>query len=312
LISFSIPEAPAPPMRSLFTGSGVALVTPFASDGGLDVDALRDLARWHLREGTDALVVNGSTGEAATMTPEEQSRVVAVVAEEAAGRIPVIAGAGGSDTAAVARLARSARDAGADAILLAPPPYNKPTQRGIVAHFRAVLDAADLPLMVYNVPSRTACNILPATVAEIAEDERVAGVKEASADISQIAELARVLEGRVAIYSGNDDQTLPILALGGVGVVTVLGNILPGEVSRMVRLFLDGALEESRGMQLSWLPLIAALFREPNPVPVKAAMREIGLPSGSVRLPLLPASDETIRELTTRMAEVGLARPAGA
>src|SRR5690606_12474131 len=199
---------------ALFVGSGVALVMPFGADG-VDEAALRELVRFHLREGTDALVVNGSTGEAATMTPEEQRRAVEVVVEEASLRVPVIAGVGGSDTSAVVKLATSAREAGADGILLSAPPYNKPSQRGIVAHFRAVLDAADLPLIVYNVPSRTACNILPETVEQIASDPRVVGVKEASSDIVQIAELSRRVGDRVAIYSGNDDQVVPILSLGG-------------------------------------------------------------------------------------------------
>src|SRR5690625_719145 len=222
-----------------FKGSGVALVTPF-DEGGVDEAALRELVRFHHREGTDALIVCGSTGEAAAMSPEEQRLAVEVVVDENAGRLPVIAGAGGSDTAVVARLAIAAREAGADALLVAAPPYNKPTQQGLLAHFRAVLEAADLPVVVYNVPGRSAVNILPSTIAELAEDERIIAVKEAGGDIAQIAELARLTGERLSIWSGNDDQIVPILSLGGTGVISVLANVAPRDTSRMVHRFLDG------------------------------------------------------------------------
>lgn len=296
-------------IQSFFTGSGVALITPF-NDEGVDEEALRVLVRFHQKEGTDAFIVNGSTGEAATMTPAEQRRVIEVVVDEAAGRTPVVAGAGGSDTAAVMAIGRAARDAGADGLLLAPPPYNKPSQRGIIAHFRAVMDAADLPLIVYNVPGRTACNIMPETVEEIARDERVVGVKEASGDISQIAEVCRRLADRIAIYSGNDDQVVPVLSLGGRGVISVVANVAPAEISRMVHLFLEGDTRGAAEIQLRYLPLIATLFREPNPVPVKAAVRELGYQTGAVRLPLLPATEETVTELRAQMRVLGLSRAA--
>jgi 4-hydroxy-tetrahydrodipicolinate synthase len=295
----------------LFIGSGVALVTPFGDDG-VDEVALRALMRFQLREGTEALVVNGSTGEAVTMTPAEQRRVAEIAVDECGADRPVIVGVGGSDTAAVVKLAIAAREAGAAGLLLAPPPYNKPTQRGIVAHFRAVLDAADLPMVVYNVPGRTACNILPATVEEIASDTRVVGVKEASGDIAQIGELCRRLAGELAIYSGNDDHIVPVLSLGGQGVISVLANVAPADTSRMVRLFLDGDVRAAADLQLRYLPLIAALFREPNPVPVKAAVSELGFSVGAVRLPLLPASPETVKELRSCMRVLGLARAAEA
>lgn len=293
------------PERALFHGSGVALVAPFSA-AGLNEPVLRELVRFHLREGTDALVVNGSTGEAVTMSAAEQRRAAELVVEEAGGRVPVVVGVGGSDTAAVARLARAAREAAADALLLAPPPYNKPTQAGLLAHFRAVLDAADLPLIAYNVPGRTACNLLPATVAELAADARLVGVKEASGDLSQVAELARRLEGRVAIYSGNDDQVLPVLALGGRGVISVLANLAPRETARLAHAFLEGALDEALRLQLRFLPLIALLFREPNPTPVKAALRLLGFDVGEPRLPLLPASGETLAALRAELRALGL------
>jgi 4-hydroxy-tetrahydrodipicolinate synthase len=293
-------------MRSLFDGSGVALVMPFR-DGGIDEAVLRELVRFHLREGTDALVINGSTGEAATMSAAEQRRAVEIAVEEADRRVPVIAGVGGSDTRAVAELARAANEAGADALLLAPPPYNKPTQAGLVAHFRAVLDAGELPLVAYNVPGRTAVNLLPATIAQLVEqDERVVGVKEASGDIAQVAELARLVGGEVAIYSGNDDQIVPLLSLGGRGVISVLANVAPMATSRMVHAFLEGEIEESRSLQLEYLPLVHALFRESNPIPVKAAVGMLGFDVGAPRLPLLEATEPTRAELERAMRDLGI------
>ncbi|MEX2569690.1 MAG: 4-hydroxy-tetrahydrodipicolinate synthase [Gemmatimonadota bacterium] len=295
----------------LFRGAGVALVTPFEDGGGLNEAVLRELVEFQVGEGVDALVVCGSTGEAATMSPAEQARVVEVAADALGGRIPLVAGVGGTDTAAVARLARAAEDAGADALLASPPPYNKPTQRGMLAHFRAVLEAGDLPMIVYNVPGRTACNVLPETIEELASDSRVIGVKEASGDVSQIAELARRLADRIAIYSGNDDQVLPILAFGGVGVISVLANLVPSDVSRMAYAFLEGDLNEARAIQFRYLQVVQTLFQEPNPVPVKAGVRALGFDAGEVRLPLTPLTDETMRILHERMRAAGIAMPAG-
>ena len=295
--------------RTLFTGSGVALVTPFGADGGVDEGVLRELVRFHLREGTDALVVNGSTGEATTMSPDEQRRAVEVVVDEvrsAERRVPVVAGCGGSDTAVVARIAANARAAGADALLVAPPPYNKPPQRGIVAHFHKVMDAGDLPTIAYNVPGRTACNILPETVEELAADERIAGVKEASGDISQVAEIARRVGDRVALYSGNDDQVVPLMSLGGKGVISVLANVAPRDTARMAHAYLEGNTAESCALQLRYLPLIAALFREANPIPVKAGVELLGYRVGAPRLPLVPISDAARAELEGAMRDLGL------
>ena len=294
------------PDGALFAGSGVALVMPFGADGAIDEAVLRDLVRFHLREGTDALVINGSTGEATTLSPEEQRRAIEIVVDETTRKIPVVAGLGGSDTAAVVRLAEGAKAAGADAVLVSPPPYNKPPQRGIVAHYRKVMDAADLPCIVYNVPGRTACNVTPETVEMLAEDPRVVGVKEASGDIAQVAELARRVEGRVALYSGNDDQVVPLMALGGLGVISVLANVAPAQTSRMAKAFLEGAVDESRRIQLQLLPLIGALFRESNPIPVKAAVAMLGFRVGVPRLPLVEASDAVKRELREAMRRAGI------
>jgi 4-hydroxy-tetrahydrodipicolinate synthase len=240
------------------------------------------------------------------MSPQEQRRVAEVVVGCTSAQIPVIVGVGGSDTAVVSALARSAREAGADAVLISPPPYSKPPQRGIVAHYRAVMDAADLPTIVYNVPGRTACNILPETMEEIASDPRVVGIKEASGDIAQVAEVARRLGDRVALYSGNDDQALAVLALGGKGVISVLGNVAPADTSRLVHSFLEGEIQEAREIQLRYLPLVNVLFKESNPIVVKAAVRALGFPVGEVRLPLVPVSDPVKQALLGVMRGLGL------
>jgi 4-hydroxy-tetrahydrodipicolinate synthase len=289
-----------------FVGSGVAIVTPFDRNG-VNERALRDLVRFHHRENTDALIVNGSTGEAVTMSPEEQRRAVEIVVDENKGKLPVIVGCGGSDTAAVSRLAAQARAAGADALLLSAPPYNKPTQKGLIAHFRAVMDAGQLPAIIYNVPGRTSVNILPATIKELAADPRVIGVKEACGDISQIAQLAAVLPEHVYIWSGNDDQIVPIMALGGKGVISVLANVAPRDTSRMAHAFLDGDVATARSLQLKYLPLVAALFAEANPIPVKTAVGWLGFDVGELRLPLTPISDNVRQNLEVALKDVGIA-----
>jgi 4-hydroxy-tetrahydrodipicolinate synthase len=289
-----------------FTGSGVALVTPF-DDRGVHERSLRALVEFHLEEGTDALIVCGSTGEAAAMSAEEQQRAAEVVVAAAGGRIPVIVGCGGSDTRQVCRLAAQARAAGADAVLASAPPYNKPTQPGLLAHFRALLEAADLPLIVYNVPGRAAVNILPETIAELAHDPRVIGVKEACGDISQIAELARLVSGQLAIWSGNDDQIVPILALGGVGVISVLANLAPADTHALVSAFLAGDIAEARRLQLHYLPLIRELFAESNPIPVKQAVGMLGFDTGPLRLPLTPSAPPVLARLERMLREAGLA-----
>lgn len=292
-------------MDALFRGSGVALVTPF-DDAGVNEDALRSLVRFHVEEGTDALIVCGSTGEAAAMTPEEQAQAVEVVAGEVGGRIPVVAGCGGSDTAAVSRLAEGARQAGADALLLSAPPYNKPPQRGIIAHFRAVMDAGGLPAILYNVPGRTAVGISPETIAQLADDDRVIGVKEACGDLSQVADLAAAIDGRIPIWSGNDDQVLPIMSLGGQGVISVLGNVAPRATSRMAHAYLDGDTDTATELQLRYLPLIRALFAVSNPIPVKALTGWLGFDVGPVRLPLVPLQPEERERLIDAARTAGL------
>lgn len=288
-----------------FTGSGVALVTPFDSNG-VNERVLRELVRFQIAEGTDALIVCGSTGEAATMSPREQLVTISTVVDENKGRIPIVVGTGGSDTEQVKRLAAQARVAGADAILISAPPYNKPTQQGLIAHYQAVIDAADLPAIIYNVPGRTSVNITPATTEEMARDERVIGVKEASGDIVQIAELARRLADRLFIWSGNDDQIVPVMSLGGKGVISVLGNVAPRETSTMAHAFLNGDIETARKLQLRYLPLIGALFAEANPIPVKAGVEWLGFDVGAPRLPLTPITPAIRERLLAALQEVGI------
>ena len=288
-----------------FIGSGVALVTPFDKNG-VNERVLRELVRFQIEAGTDALIICGSTGEAATMSPEEQRRALEIAVDENHDRVPIIAGCGGSDTAQVKKLAAQARSAGVDAILISAPPYNKPTQQGIVAHYRAVMDAADLPAIVYNVPGRTSVNILPATIEQMAEDERVIGVKEACADISQIAELARRLPDRVWIWSGNDDQTIPIMSLGGKGIISVMANVIPAETSKLAHAYHDGDLETARSMQLRYLPLIGALFAEANPIPVKFGVEWLGFDVGQPRMPLMTISPAIRERLIAALTDVGV------
>lgn len=287
-----------------FDGSGVALVTPFDANG-VNETVLRSLVRFHVDEGTDALIICGSTGEAAAMSAEEQGIAARIAVEAAAGEVPIVVGCGGSDTKQVAKLAAQAAKAGADGVLLSAPPYNKPPQRGLVAHFRAVVDAGGLPAILYNVPSRSAVNILPATIAELADDARFVGVKEASGDISQIAEVARLVGGRMHIWSGNDDQVIPVLALGGRGVISVLGNIMPGNTSRMVRTYLEGNAAEALRMQLDFLPLLRLLFSEPNPIPVKMGVEWLGFDVGELRLPLVRADDAFRSKLIEALQAAG-------
>lgn len=288
-----------------FEGSGVALVTPFDADG-VNSGVLSEMVEWHISQGTDALIVCGSTGEAAAMSIPEQGVAVRAAVTASAGRIPVIAGCGGSDTAVVRALARHAAELGADGLLLSAPPYNRPTRAGLVAHFRAVMDAGDLPTILYNVPSRSAVNVPPDVVEELAEDRRVIGVKEASGDLSQVAELARRVGDRLLLWSGNDDQILPVMSLGGSGVISVLANVAPDATHRMVRAYLDGDHGAALDIQLHFLPLIAALFAESNPIPVKTAVRWLGFDVGDLRLPLVNPAERTRERLIEALAESGL------
>lgn len=270
---------------SIFEGSAVALVTPFTEDG-INFSALKRLLDFQLGNGTDALVICGTTGEPATMTVEEKHSVMKYAIDYVAGRRPVILGTGGNNTSAVIAESKYAQSLGADALLIVTPYYNKCSQDGLVKHFFAVADAVELPIIVYNVPGRTGVNVAPATLARLAEHPNIQAIKEASGNISQIAEMARLIKGKMDLYSGNDDQIVPILSLGGKGVISVLANVAPKAAHDICASYLSGDVKTACDLQLHYNPLNAALFSDVNPIPVKTALNLMGFEAGSLRLPL--------------------------
>ena len=291
--------------KTIFTGAATAIVTPLC-ENGIDFEQFGKLIDWQINEGIDAIVVCGTTGEASTLTDEEHRDAIAFAVKQVAGRVPVIAGTGSNDTAYAIDLTRFACEAGADAILLVTPYYNKATQKGLIESFKAVADISTKPIILYNVPSRTGCNILPATAAILAEHPNIVAIKEASGNISQIAELAALTRGKLDIYSGNDDQIVPILALGGKGVISVLSNPMPKATSELCHKFFQGDIEGSLKMQLDLLPFVNALFCEVNPIPVKAAMAAMGFCENSVRLPLTVMESAHEAEMLAIMRELNL------
>ena len=282
--------------RPLFTGCAAALATPFA-DGAIDFTAFGRLIDMQLAAGTDALVVCGTTGEPSTLTQGEKDALLVFALKRADGRVPVIAGTGANCTRIAAEQSRRAEQLGADALLAVTPYYNKATQQGLIEHFAAIADAVSLPVILYNVPSRTGVNLLPETAARLIEHENLRGIKEASGDISQFAELARLCGGRAALYAGNDDQALPMLSLGAQGVISASANAVPQQMKGIVSAWLQGDCETARAIQLSLLPLIHLLFSEVNPIPVKAALQLMGVCRAEVRLPLTRLSEEKWSEL---------------
>lgn len=277
---------------AMLRGCGTALVTPFLEDGAVDESAYRALVEWQIAEGVDFLVPCGSTGEAATMSFDEHVRVVALCAETAEGRLPVVAGAGSNDTAAAIRLSEAVCSVGATHLLHVSPMYNKPPQRGLVAHFRAIADAAPRPVVVYNVPGRTGSNVEAETTLELAAHPNIVAVKEASGDLGQIAD---ILHGRpvgFSVLSGDDALTLPLMALGGDGVISVVSNAVPRQMSDLVRAGLADDVQGARELHFRLLPLMTAAFVETNPIPIKAALAELGRSRDAVRLPLRPLVDE--------------------
>lgn len=282
--------------KTIFTGAATAIVTPF-KNGAVDYDMYGTLIDWQIEQGIDAIVTVGTTGEGPTLTHEEHREVIRYCVEKVAHRVPVIAGTGSNCTEEAIGLTKFAAQVGADAALLVTPYYNKATQAGLVASFTAVADAADLPCVLYNVPGRTGCNIQPVTVAKLAEHPMIYAVKEASGNISQVAQIAALAGDKIDIYSGNDDQVVPIMALGGKGVISVLSNVAPAATVEMCRRMLAGDVAGARELQLKYLPLIDALFCEVNPIPVKAAMAAMGYGENSLRLPLTcmePAHEERL------------------
>ena len=290
--------------RRLFQGSAAALPTPMRG-GEIDFEAFERLIDRQIDGGTAALVVCGTTGEPASLSAKEREWLIECALRRSAGRVPVIVGAGSNDTRAAAALVRQACAAGADGALCVTPYYNKTTQAGLVAHFTALADAADIPLILYNVPSRTGVNLLPETAATLARHPNICGVKEASGDIAQVAALTRLCGDALAVYAGNDEMTLPVLSLGGQGVISVAANVCPARVAELCARFFEGDIAAARAIQLRLLPLIEALFHEVNPIPVKAALSLMGLCRDEARLPLVPASAETRSRLRAVLAELG-------
>ena len=291
--------------KPVFVGAATAIVTPL-NENGIDFEQFGRLIDWQIEEGINAIVAVGTTGEGSTLTDAEHKEAIRFCVERVAGRVPVIAGTGSNDAAYAIDLTKYACEVGADAMLLVTPYYNKATQKGLIATFTAIADASTKPCILYNVPSRTGCNLLPATMAELAKHPNIVGIKEACGSISQVAELCALVGDEVAVYSGNDDQIVPILSLGGQGVISVLSNLMPKATVKMCADYMSGNVEAARRAQLDLLPLINALFCEVNPIPVKAAMAAMGYCDNYVRLPLTVMEAAHEQTLLALMREQGL------
>lgn len=289
--------------KTVFQGVATAIITPMTAEG-VDYERYGKLIDWQIAEGVQAIVAAGTTGEGSTLSDEEHRAVLKYTVDRVGGRIPVIAGTGSNDTAYALDLTRYACEIGADAMLVVTPYYNKATQNGLIRMFTEIADASTKPIILYNVPSRTGCNILPATCAALAEHPNIAAIKEASGNISQIAETAALVRGKMDVYSGNDDQIVPVLSLGGKGVISVLSNVAPRQTVEMCSRFFRGDVAGSANMQLDLLPLINALFMEVNPIPVKAAMASLGWCENYLRLPLTPMEPAHEAVLLRELAKV--------
>ena len=292
--------------KTIFTGAGVAIVTPMNPDESINFDRLGQIIDNQIENGTDAIVICGTTGESATMTDQEHVDCIEYAVKRVNGRVPVIAGAGSNHTSYAVWMSKEAKRVGADALLHVTPYYNKTSQTGLIRHFNAVADATDLPIILYNVPSRTGVNITPATYRELAKHPNIVAAKEASGNISQIAQIAQACGDELDLYSGNGDQIVPLLSLGAKGVISVLSNIMPRETHDICRLFFEGKIAESRALQLKLLPLINALFSDVNPIPVKEAMNMMGWECGECRLPLVSMQPQAKEHLRVLMQEQGL------
>lgn len=291
--------------KRIFQGSLVALVTPFR-DGRVDEAKLRDLVEFHVKSGTDALVPCGTTGESPTLSHEEHKRVINIVIEKAAGRVPVVAGTGSNSTAEAIDLTAHAKKAGADAVLMVNPYYNKPTQKGLIEHYKAIMDAVDIPIILYNIPGRTGINMLPETVAALAEYQNIVGIKEASGNLEQMTQVIVLCGDKIAVVSGDDTLTLPLMAVGGKGVISVVANIVPKDVAEMTHAALNGDWKRAREMHLKLFPLCQAMFYETNPIPVKTAMGLLGMINPELRLPLCAMSEANVKRLKEALQRYGL------
>ena len=291
--------------NTVFTGAATAIITPM-KNGGVDYEKFAELIEFQIAGSIDAIVVCGTTGESSTLTDDEHKSLIRYCVEKVAGRVPVIAGTGSNDTAYAIELSQYACDVGADALLQVTPYYNKTTQRGLIAHFNAVADAVNKPIILYNVPSRTGVNIKPETYAELAKHDNIVATKEAGGNLSAIAEIRCLCGDTLDLYSGNDDQIVPILSLGGKGVISVLSNLLPRETHDICRSYLDGNIKAASDAQIRYIPLINSLFCEVNPIPVKEAMHLLGYCTEEIRLPLCGMEEANRARLIKDMRDVGL------
>jgi 4-hydroxy-tetrahydrodipicolinate synthase len=291
--------------KVIFKGCGTAIITPFTKDG-VNFEEFGKMIEFQIEQGVDAIIVCGTTGESSTMTVEERKETIKCAIETVAGRIPVIAGTGSNCTASAIEMSKWAEEAGADAVLLVTPYYNKTTQEGLIAHYTAIAKEITIPIILYNVPSRTGLNIAPKTCLELSKVKNIVAIKEASGNLSQIAEIASLCGDNLAIYSGNDDQIVPILSLGGIGVISVLSHLVPNDVHTMVISFLDGDTKTATKLQLDTLNLTKALFSEVNPIPVKAACNMMGFNVGIPRLPLIEMSKDEQKNLKAEMKKYGV------
>lgn len=292
---------------AIFEGAGVALITPFKTDGSVDYDKLEKVIDYQIENGTDSIIICGTTGEASTMSHDEQLEVVKACVDHVHKRIPVIAGAGSNCTKEAIYLAEKSAQIGVDGLLVVTPYYNKATQGGLVKYYTEIAKSSDTPVIMYNVPGRTGCNIAPATAAKLVKEvDTIVGIKEASGNISQVANIMNLTQGDIDLYSGNDDQIVPILSLGGKGVISVLSNVAPADTHEIVASFLRGDVKKSRELQVKYIDLINALFCEVNPIPVKRAMAELGYCSGTVRGPLTEMEPQNAEKMITIMKEMNI------
>lgn len=292
---------------AIFTGAGVALITPMNEDGSMNYEKLRELLEFHVANKTDAIIICGTTGEASTLSDEEHLECIRFACEVINKRIPVIAGTGSNCTQSAIELSKEAEKSGVDGLLLVTPYYNKATQNGLKAHYKAIAKEVNVPIILYNVPSRTGTRLAPQTIVDLCHEvPNIVGVKDATGDISEVAELMSLAKGTVDVYSGNDDQIVPVLSLGGKGVISVLSNILPKETHDMVASYLEGDVAKSCEMQLKYFDLVKALFCEVNPIPVKKALNLMGMEVGSLRLPLTEMEDANAKRLEEEMRKAGV------
>ncbi|MBP8717664.1 MAG: 4-hydroxy-tetrahydrodipicolinate synthase [Candidatus Atribacteria bacterium] len=291
----------------MFSGSIVALITPFDEHNQIDEEGIKKLVGFHIKNGTDGIVPCGTTGESPTLTHEEHKKVIELTIKAVAGRVPVIAGTGSNSTAEALDLTASAKEMGADGVLLVMPYYNKPTQKGLYMHFKTIVETVDIPAVIYNIPSRAGVNLLPSTLAELAELKNIVAVKEASGNLEQMAEIRYLCGDRITLLSGDDKIILPVMSIGGKGVISVVANIIPDKVSSMVKEYLEGNYPAALEMFMKIVyPLSRAMFYETNPIPVKTAARLMGLPAGSLRLPLVDMEDHNFRKLKEDLKKFGL------